>query len=227
MFLQKYGSVLQLDGLASHQADRDPTLCGKTRGGGLCVYINTDCCNNSVLVSKSCSSLVECAVVWCRPFYLQRELSSLHIVALWIPPSAYAEEVLAALYGTITDLENKHPEGLIILTRDFNHANLKAEGRTCWTLFTPPYPVHTGPSPAPTLDTQTTPDQLTNKWRPSQKEQSLPFRTVLSALCTQHQLLTSSASALMMLLSSRPSPHAQTRGHGWLQRNVHCWEPET
>ena len=74
---------------------------------------------------------------------------------------------------------------------------LSWEGWTYWTLFTPPYLVHTRLSPAPSLDTQTTsplsssqhtdrssdtPDQLTNRWRPGRKEPSLPFRTALSAL---------------------------------------------
>ena len=85
-----------------------------------------DWCNNYVLVSKSCSSLVNYAVVRCRPFSLQRELSSLHIAAVYIPPSANAKEELTALCGAISDLENKHPAGLIIVAGNFNHANLKA-----------------------------------------------------------------------------------------------------
>ena len=84
-----------------------------------------DWCNNLVLVSKSCSSLVEYTVVRCRPFYLQRELSSLHIVAVYIPPSANAKEVLATLYGAVSDLQNNHSEGPLIVTGDFNHAVLK------------------------------------------------------------------------------------------------------
>ena len=162
-------AATQLDGLALHQADRDPTLCGKTRGGGVFVYINTDWCNNSVLVFKSCSSLVEYAVVRCRPFYLPRELSSLHIVAVYIPPCANAKKALAALYRAISDHENKHPEGLIIVARDFNHANLKAvlpkfhlhvdfarRGPNMLDLVYSTIPRHTKQSPNPTLDTQTT-----------------------------------------------------------------------
>ncbi len=33
-------SAIQLHGLTYYRADRDPLLSGKTRGGGLCVYIN-------------------------------------------------------------------------------------------------------------------------------------------------------------------------------------------
>ena len=69
----------------------------------------------------------------------------------------------------------------------------------------------------------------TKRGRPGQKEPSLPTRTVLNAvtgtflgrqqlpmapltwMSTWHQLLALSASALMTSLSSRPSPHTQTK----------------
>ena len=113
-------AAIQLDWLALHRADGDPKLCDKTRGGGLCVYIHADWCNNSVQVSKSCSSLMEYIVVRCGPFHLLRELSSLHIVAVYISPSANAKEALAALCGAINDLKNKHRKGQIIVAIDFN-----------------------------------------------------------------------------------------------------------
>ena len=82
----------------------------------MCVYINTDWCYNSVLISKSCSSLVEYAVVRCRPFYLLRELFSLHIVSVYIPPSANAEEALAVLYGPSVILKtNTQKDWLFLL----------------------------------------------------------------------------------------------------------------
>ena len=61
--------AVQLDGLLCFRADRDAELCGKTRGGGLCVYINTEWCRNAALVSSHCSPLVEFAIVRARPFY--------------------------------------------------------------------------------------------------------------------------------------------------------------
>ncbi|KAI4889627.1 hypothetical protein NFI96_027771 [Prochilodus magdalenae] len=42
-------SAVQLEGLLCFRADRDPELCGKARGGGVCVYINTEWCKNAVL----------------------------------------------------------------------------------------------------------------------------------------------------------------------------------
>ncbi len=76
----------QLYRLTFCQADRDLLLSGKTRGGGLCVHINKEWCNNAAVLSKHCSSLVEVMVVKCRPFYLSREFTAIVIVAVYIHP---------------------------------------------------------------------------------------------------------------------------------------------
>ncbi len=72
-------SAIQLNRLTCYRADRNSSLSGKTRGGGLCVYINKEGCNNAAVVSKHCSSLVE--FVKCRPFYLPREFTANVIIA--------------------------------------------------------------------------------------------------------------------------------------------------
>ncbi|KAI5607669.1 hypothetical protein C0J50_6989, partial [Silurus asotus] len=123
-------AAIQLDGLAAFRADRNAALCGKTRGGGLCVYINTECCKNSVLVSTYCSSLLEFIVVRCRPFYLPREFTTAIVLGVYIPPSANAKEALSVLYGTISGLlclECTFHLALMLrkLSADFNHANLR------------------------------------------------------------------------------------------------------
>ncbi|KAI4896489.1 hypothetical protein NFI96_008191 [Prochilodus magdalenae] len=119
-------AAIQLDGLAPFRADRDSALCGKTRGGGLCVYINTEWCKNSVLVSSYCSPLVEFMVVRCRPFYLPREFTTVLIISVYIPHGATAKAALCELYSAISGLQNTHPDGLFIVAGDFNHVNLKS-----------------------------------------------------------------------------------------------------
>ncbi|KAK2919151.1 hypothetical protein Q8A73_003522 [Channa argus] len=118
-------AAIQLDGLTVFHADRNAAPCSKTRGGGVCVYINTEWCKNSVLVSRFCSSLVEFVTVRCRPFYLPREFTTVFIVGVYIPPSANAKEALCELYVAISDLQNAHPDGLFIIAGDFNPANLR------------------------------------------------------------------------------------------------------
>ncbi len=61
--------AIQLDQLSCYQADRVLVEGGKTRSGGLCVYINDAWCCDAVVVCKHCSPLVEFMIIKCRPFY--------------------------------------------------------------------------------------------------------------------------------------------------------------
>ncbi len=118
-------SAIQLNRLTSYRADRDSSLSGKTRGGGLCVYINKEWCNNAAVVSKHCSSLVEFMFVKCRPFCLPQEFMAIVIVAVYIPPCANAKDTLCELYSAISEQQTNNPDGFFIIAGDFNHANLK------------------------------------------------------------------------------------------------------
>ncbi len=118
-------SAIQLNRLTCYRADRDTTLSGKRRGGGLCVYINKEWCNNAAVLSKHCSPLVESMFVKCRPFYLPREFTAIVIVAVYIPPCANAKDALRELYSAISEQQTNNPDGFFIIAGDFNHANLK------------------------------------------------------------------------------------------------------
>ncbi len=118
-------SAIQLNRLTCCRSDRDTTLSGKSRGGGLCVYINKEWCNNTAVLSKHCSSLVEFMFVKCRPFYLPREFTAIVIVAVYIPPCANAKDALRELYCAISEQQTNDPDGFFIIAGDFNHANLK------------------------------------------------------------------------------------------------------
>ncbi len=75
-------SAIQLNKLTCYRADIGQNTSGKSRGGGLCLYINKEwCCNNAAVISKHCSSLVEFMFVKCRPFYLPREFTAIVIAA--------------------------------------------------------------------------------------------------------------------------------------------------
>ncbi len=100
-------------------------LITESRGGGLCVYINKEWCNNAAVISKHCSSLVEFMFVKCRPFYLPREFTAIVIVAVYIPPCANAKDALRELYSAISEQQTNNPDGFFIIAGDFNHANLK------------------------------------------------------------------------------------------------------
>ncbi len=113
--------AIQLDQLSCYRADRVLVEGGKTRGGGLCVYIN-------VVVCKHCSPLVEFMIIKCRPFYLPREYTAIMFAAVYIPPNSNnnRSEALNELYQHISEQQTAHPDAFLILAGDFNHADLKS-----------------------------------------------------------------------------------------------------
>ncbi len=121
--------AIQLDQLTCYRADRALVEGGKTRGGGLCVYINDAWCRDAVVVCKHCSPLVEFIIIKCRPFYLPREYTAILLVAVYIPPSSInnnRSEALNDLYQHISEQQTAHPDAFLILAGDFNHADLKS-----------------------------------------------------------------------------------------------------
>jgi hypothetical protein len=62
---------IQLAGYTHYRQDRT-AASGKTRGGGLCIFVNNSWCTISKDVSRFCSSKVEYLMISCRPHYLPR-----------------------------------------------------------------------------------------------------------------------------------------------------------
>jgi len=82
--------IFELDGQLLFCSDGDQQLSGKTRGWGLCIYINKSWCTNCSLVGTHCSEAVEHLTVKRRPQYLLREFTAVYIVAVYVPPQATA-----------------------------------------------------------------------------------------------------------------------------------------
>uniref|UniRef100_A0A3B5PZ90 Reverse transcriptase domain-containing protein n=1 Tax=Xiphophorus maculatus TaxID=8083 RepID=A0A3B5PZ90_XIPMA len=118
-------NVVSLEGLATFRADRSSALSGKTREGGLCIYINNNWCKNAMNVASYCSPDIKLLTVNCRPFYLPREFTVVSITAVYVPPSANTKEAMSVLYRTISELQSSHTEGVFIIAGDFNQANMK------------------------------------------------------------------------------------------------------
>jgi hypothetical protein len=85
---------------------------GKTRGGGLCIFVNNSWCTISKEVLRFCSPDVEYLMISCRPHYLPREISSVFFVAVYIPPhtDAGTKTALNELYTAIRKQEKALPE---------------------------------------------------------------------------------------------------------------------
>ncbi|KAI2645993.1 Lariat debranching enzyme [Labeo rohita] len=121
--------AIQLDQLTWYRADRVVVAGGKTRGGGLCVYINDAWCRDAVAVCKHCSPVLEFMVIKCRPFYLPREYTAILVCAVYIPPSSNGNnrsEALNELYQHISEQQTAYPDAFLIVAGDFNHADLKS-----------------------------------------------------------------------------------------------------
>jgi hypothetical protein len=63
---------IQLVWFSVHRQDRT-AVSGKTRGGGLCLFVNNSWCTKSKEVLRFCSPEVEYIMISCRPHYLPRE----------------------------------------------------------------------------------------------------------------------------------------------------------
>ena len=101
---------------------------GKTRRGGVCVYIRDEWCRDAVVLCKHCSLLAELMIIRCRPLYLLREFTAILLVAVYIPPTSSSSDRNAArceLYQAISEQQTAHPDGFIILAGDLNHADFK------------------------------------------------------------------------------------------------------
>ena len=107
--------------------NRDATS-GKTRGGGVCLFVNNSWCamSNIKEVSRYCLPEVEYLMINCRPHNLPREFSSILFVAIYLPPQTDAgtKTALNELYKAISKQENAHAEAALIVAGDFIAANL-------------------------------------------------------------------------------------------------------
>ena len=118
-------NAIELAGRYTLRADRTADDSGKTRGGGLCIYVNKAWCTNTVIVGRHCSANLEFLMVKCRPFYLPREFTSTIITAVYIPPDANAKLALNELHAAISKQQTAHPEAAFIVAGDFNPCKLK------------------------------------------------------------------------------------------------------
>ncbi len=113
-------ATVELAGRSLFRADRT-AASGKTKGGGLVVYIHNLWCTAANTIKTFCSPDLEYLAVKCRPFKLVRELSSVTIIAAYIPPRANARLALEELYCLISSQMNTNPEAAVIVAGDFNH----------------------------------------------------------------------------------------------------------
>ncbi len=69
-------SLIELDGFSFIHSDRS-LESGKTRGGGLCVFINDEWCRQYTTRETICDPDVELLCLSLRPFFLPREFGNI------------------------------------------------------------------------------------------------------------------------------------------------------
>ncbi len=97
----------ELTGFFMHRSHRMKELTEKSRGGGVCFYINNSWCDERNLhsIKSFCYPDLEFHMLLCRPFWLPREFSAIIITAVYIPPQANTDQALNQLYGNISEQE--------------------------------------------------------------------------------------------------------------------------
>ncbi len=120
-------SAIELTGFSVHRSDRTKEITGKSRGGGICFFINNSWCDERNLhsIKSFCSPDLEFHMLLCRPFWLPREFTAIIITAVYISPQANTDQALKELYGNISEQETAYPDAAFIVMGDFNKANFR------------------------------------------------------------------------------------------------------
>ena len=111
-------SVVELPNFSLIRADRTIDS-GKTRGGGICLYINQRWCNNWTVKSQICSPDIELLAVGFRPFYLPREFPQVFLVTVYIHPRADVTIASETIAEKVHELQSHSPEAPIFINGDF------------------------------------------------------------------------------------------------------------
>lgn len=119
---------VDLPGFSVVRADREGKLCGKSKGGGLAIYINNRWCNPGHVTVKEtvCCKDVELLVVSLRPFYVLRDFSYVIIICTYVPPRTLPDTACDFIRSTIARLQTQHTDAFFAIFGDFNHVTLNS-----------------------------------------------------------------------------------------------------
>lgn len=117
-------SLVEVQGFSLIRADRS-AASGKSRGGGICVYVNERWCSHITIKSAVCNPDIELLCLSLRPFYLPREFGNILICVAYVPPSAKAAIAASAIRDCIQDQLERTPGAPVFILGDFNHCKLE------------------------------------------------------------------------------------------------------
>ncbi len=88
------------------------------------VLLHQSLCTDVTVLKKMCCSDLETLFINCKPFYSRLKICSF-IVSVYISPQSHVSSVLQKLVDQIT--EQKYPDSVLIISGDFNKANISRE----------------------------------------------------------------------------------------------------
>lgn len=121
---------------------------GKTRGGGVCLYINNRWCDNIKVHRKVCIPNLELVTLSLHPFYLPREFPIVVVSCVYVAPSANINIAAELIAEGANAMLAKYPGAPLFILGDFNSCRLdcyhhfnnmwifQQEGETSWTYAT-------------------------------------------------------------------------------------------
>ena len=117
-------SLIGLEGFSLIRADRTE-LSGKSRGGGVCLFVNDSWCRNYTVRETVCIADVELLCLSLRPHYLPREFGNILICAVYVPPSGNAARAAIRIADCVHQQLLRTPGAPIVILGDFNHCKLE------------------------------------------------------------------------------------------------------
>ena len=96
----------------------------KSKGGGVCLYINNSWCNNWSVKERFCTPDYELLTVGLRPYYLPREFNQIFVMVVYIQPRANFHVASEAIASRIQRLESTSLDSAKFVLGDFNHCRL-------------------------------------------------------------------------------------------------------
>ncbi|KAK0154095.1 hypothetical protein N1851_003812 [Merluccius polli] len=122
------GAAVELAGRMLLRQDRDnrDRDLGKSRSGGLCVYINSDWCAVAVGPLTHTVRLIKRFWQSRADLFISRgSFTIVIVIAVYIPPKANVSTALSLLLDITKKQQLAHPDGVFIVAGDFNQACLK------------------------------------------------------------------------------------------------------
>ncbi|XP_033106653.1 uncharacterized protein LOC117108636 [Anneissia japonica] len=112
-----------LEGFSIVRSDRSLDS-NKTKGGGICCYVNKRWCSDITVYNKECTPDVELLSVSLRPYYLPREFGCIKVLVVYIPPDGNAVRAADYIAEQVNASSVRSPNSPVFVLGDFNHCRL-------------------------------------------------------------------------------------------------------